>query len=112
VFIFCRLKINHESHEFILDPGTVANNSNQKGTLPTKGGLFWKNLTFSDVLVRYFKHQCSIFCPSVTKPAGGHRAKASAAAVFVSNFSRKIIHLVVYTKYTCNYSLAEYFCKK
>ncbi len=25
VFIFPRLKINHESHEFILDPGTVAN---------------------------------------------------------------------------------------
>jgi hypothetical protein len=25
VFIFRRLKINHESHEFILDPGTVAN---------------------------------------------------------------------------------------
>jgi hypothetical protein len=23
-FFFCRLKINHESHEFILDPGTVA----------------------------------------------------------------------------------------
>ncbi len=23
VFIFCRLKINHESHEFILDSGTV-----------------------------------------------------------------------------------------
>ncbi len=22
---FCRLKINHESHEFILDPGIVAN---------------------------------------------------------------------------------------
>jgi hypothetical protein len=27
---FCRLKINHESHEFILDPGTVANNSVDK----------------------------------------------------------------------------------
>jgi hypothetical protein len=27
VFIFRRLKINHESHEFILDPGTVANSS-------------------------------------------------------------------------------------
>ncbi len=25
MFIFCRLKINHESQEFILDPGTVAN---------------------------------------------------------------------------------------
>jgi hypothetical protein len=24
-FIFHRLKINHESHEFILDPGTIAN---------------------------------------------------------------------------------------
>jgi hypothetical protein len=25
VFIFCRLKINHEPHEFILDSGTAAN---------------------------------------------------------------------------------------
>jgi hypothetical protein len=25
---FCRLKINHESHEFILDPGTIANSMN------------------------------------------------------------------------------------
>jgi hypothetical protein len=25
VFIFRRLKINHESHEFIFDPGTIAN---------------------------------------------------------------------------------------
>ncbi len=24
---FCRLKINHEPHEFILDSGTVANNN-------------------------------------------------------------------------------------
>ncbi len=27
MFIFCRLKINQEFHEFILDPGTVANKS-------------------------------------------------------------------------------------
>ncbi len=27
VFIFRRLKINHESHEFILDPGTVGSSS-------------------------------------------------------------------------------------
>jgi hypothetical protein len=27
VFIFGRLKINHDSHEFILESGTVANNS-------------------------------------------------------------------------------------
>ncbi len=27
MFIFRRLKINHKSHEFILDSGTVANNS-------------------------------------------------------------------------------------
>jgi hypothetical protein len=26
VFIFCRLKINHDSHGFILESGTVANN--------------------------------------------------------------------------------------
>ncbi len=25
VFIFCRLKINHDTHEFILESGTVAN---------------------------------------------------------------------------------------
>ncbi len=27
MYIFRRLKINHESHEFILDPGTVMNSS-------------------------------------------------------------------------------------
>jgi hypothetical protein len=27
---FCRLKINHDTHVFILDSGTVANNFNQK----------------------------------------------------------------------------------
>jgi hypothetical protein len=26
MFIFCRLKINHDTHEFILDSGIVANN--------------------------------------------------------------------------------------
>ncbi len=25
MFIFCRLKINHDSHEFVLESGTVAN---------------------------------------------------------------------------------------
>jgi hypothetical protein len=34
VFIFRRLKINHESHEFILDSGTVVNKS--FGTFWTK----------------------------------------------------------------------------
>ncbi len=35
---FCRLKINHESHEFILDPGTVANiyNKTQVEAVPVK----------------------------------------------------------------------------
>jgi hypothetical protein len=28
VFIFRRLKINHDTHEFILESGTVANNGN------------------------------------------------------------------------------------
>jgi hypothetical protein len=28
---FCRLKINHDSHEFILEFGTIANNASVKG---------------------------------------------------------------------------------
>ncbi len=28
MFIFCRLKINHDSHEFILKSGTIVNNYN------------------------------------------------------------------------------------
>ncbi len=42
VFIICRLKINHDFHEFILESNTVANSSLHTGGLRQANGPMWR----------------------------------------------------------------------
>jgi hypothetical protein len=58
VFISRRLKINHESHEFIIDSGTDANSSYQRRKADFSCVLFaMKYFTKADTLVPNVKQQ-------------------------------------------------------
>ncbi len=52
MFIFCRLKINHESHEFILDPGTIANKY-PPHNFPTCVNPYVANVILSAAVILY-----------------------------------------------------------
>ncbi len=51
MLIFCRLKINHDTHEFILDSSTIAKRSNIPGL---QDGIISIALMFQAPLRRYF----------------------------------------------------------
>jgi hypothetical protein len=70
---FCRLKLNHDSHEFILEFGTVANNgehvgvSNQRNQIEStlsqneKKKVGSISLIFSGILVYFFNIIITVF---------------------------------------------------
>ncbi len=59
-FIFCRLKINHDSHEFILEFGTVTNRDDSDKSFLKKSqvprGLFGVQLFFSAFFLKISEH--------------------------------------------------------